>query len=125
MAKYRCKVIKMVLKIYSEVPLDKSMQHIATSLPVYIEIQLTSFCVMHAFTEGFFRKHFKTAVVLWMPFKSQFRDGLCVLIMYASLKSKMSQLFALSVIVALFLIWQILNLFKLKELLSTLNKSTI
>ena len=67
MAKYRCKVIKMVLKIYSEVPLDKNTQHIATSQPVYIEIQLTGFCVMQAFTEGFFRKDFKTAVVLWMP----------------------------------------------------------
>ena len=54
MAKDRCKVIKMVLKIYSVVPLDKNMQHIATSQPVYIEIQLTGFCVMQAFTKGFF-----------------------------------------------------------------------
>ena len=67
MAKYRCKVIKMVLKIYLEIPLDKNMEHIATSQLVYIEIQLTGSCVMQAFTEGFFRKDFKTAVVLWMP----------------------------------------------------------
>ena len=46
MAKYSCKVIKMVLKICWEVPLDKNMQHIATSQPFYIEIQLTGFCVM-------------------------------------------------------------------------------
>ena len=43
------------------------MQHIATSQLVYIEIQLTGFCVMQAFTKDFFCKDFKTAVVLWMP----------------------------------------------------------
>ena len=43
------------------------MQHIAISQPVYIEIQLAGFCVMQAFTKGFFRKDFEIAVVLWMP----------------------------------------------------------
>ena len=42
------------------------MQHIATSQPVYIEIQLTGFSVMQAFTNRYFRKDFKTVVVLWM-----------------------------------------------------------
>ena len=59
MAKYRCKVIKMVLKTYLEIPLDKNMQHIATSLPVYINIQLTDFWVTQASTERFFRKDLK------------------------------------------------------------------
>ena len=54
MAKYKCKVIKMVLKIYSEASLHKNMQDIANSQPVYQEIQLTCFYVMQAFTEGFF-----------------------------------------------------------------------
>ena len=40
------------------------MQHIATRQPVYIQIQLTGFCVMQAFTKGYFQKDFKTAVVL-------------------------------------------------------------
>ena len=43
------------------------MQHVATSQPVYIEIQLTVFCVVQAFTKGFFRKDFKTALVYWIP----------------------------------------------------------
>ena len=59
--------VTMVLKIYSEISLDKNMQHIAASQLVYIEIQFTGLCVMQAFTEGFFRKDFETAVVLWMP----------------------------------------------------------
>ena len=42
------------------------MQRVVTSQPVYIEIHLTGFCVMQAFTKGFFRKDFKTAAVLWM-----------------------------------------------------------
>ena len=42
------------------------MQHIATSQPVYIEIQLTGFSVMQAFTNRYFRKDFKTVAVLWM-----------------------------------------------------------
>ena len=41
------------------------MQHIASSRPVYIEIQLTGFCVIQAFTKWFFQKDFKTAVVLY------------------------------------------------------------
>ena len=64
MAKCRCKVIKMVLKIYSEIPLDKNMQHIATSQLVYIEIQLTGFCMMQAFIERFSRKE-RTERTLW------------------------------------------------------------
>ena len=35
------------------------MQHIATSQLVDIEIQLTGFFVMQAFTEGFFEKTLK------------------------------------------------------------------
>ena len=42
------------------------MQYKATSQPVYIEIQLTGFCVMQAITNGYFRKDFKAVVVLWM-----------------------------------------------------------
>ena len=101
------------------------MQHIATSQLVYTEIQFTGFYVIQAFTKGFFRKDFKTAIVLWMPLDYSlgmvyvFRS--CML--PCKIISKMFQLFALSITVVLFLIWQILNFFKLKELLSTLNKS--
>ena len=31
MAKYRCKLIKMALTIYLEIPLDKNMQHSSQS----------------------------------------------------------------------------------------------
>ena len=64
MAKYCCKVIKMVLKSLFGNTLDKNMKHIAASQLVYIEIQFTDFCVIQAFTKGFFWKDFKTAVVL-------------------------------------------------------------
>ena len=64
------------------------MQHIVTSQLVYIKIQLTGLCVMQVFPKGFFRKDFKIVVVLWMPLDHSLGDGLCVLIMYASLKSK-------------------------------------
>ena len=50
MAKYRFKVIKMVLKACSEIPLNKNKQYIATSQLVYIEIQFTGFYVIQAFT---------------------------------------------------------------------------
>ena len=60
MAKYRCKVIQMIVKIYSEIPLDKNTQHIATSQPVYIEIQIAGFCVMQAFTEGLIKQFSKS-----------------------------------------------------------------
>ena len=43
------------------------MQHIANSQPAYIEIELTGFHVMQAFTKGFFQKDFKSALVLWIP----------------------------------------------------------
>ena len=43
------------------------MQHIANSQRAYIEIELTGFHVMQAFTKGFFQKDFKTALVLWTP----------------------------------------------------------
>ena len=43
------------------------MQDIATSQLVYIKIQFTGFHVIEAFRQGFIRKDFKTAVVLWMP----------------------------------------------------------
>ena len=79
------------------------MQHIATSQLVYIEIQLTCFCVMQAFTKGFFRKDFKTAVVLFMPLDHSLGMIYVFLIMYASMKSRTFQLFGLSVAVALFL----------------------
>ena len=46
--------------------LEKNMKHIAASQLVYIEIQFTDFCVIQAFTEGFFWKDFKTTVVLWI-----------------------------------------------------------
>ena len=109
MAKYRCKVIKMVLKISSEISLDKNMQHIATSQPVYIEIQ-TALSPLGGLTckkkkkinwllrnASIHRRIFPKS--LWNScssldaFKPQFKDGLYVLITYASLKSKMSQLY--------------------------------
>ena len=65
--KYRCKVIKTVLKSQFGKPFDKNVQHIATSQLVYIKIQLTGFNVIQAFTKGFFPKDFKAAVVFWMP----------------------------------------------------------
>ena len=120
MAKYRCKVIKMVLKSLFLKTLDKNM-HIATSQLVYIEMQFTGFYVIHASINGFFLKRLCNSCSSLDAFRPQFRDGLCVLILCASLKSKMLQLFALSITTALFLIWQILNLFKLKELLSALT----
>ena len=66
MAKYCCKVIKMVLKSLFGNTLNKNRQHIAASQLVYIEIQFTGFCMIQAFSKGFFWKDFKTAVVLWM-----------------------------------------------------------
>ena len=63
-AKYCCKVIKMVLKSLFGNTLDKNMKRIAASQLVYIEIQFTDFCVIQTFTRGFFWKVFKTAVVL-------------------------------------------------------------
>ena len=57
----------MVLKVYSEMPLNKSNQNIATSQLVYIEIQFTGFYVIQAFNKGFSWKELKTASVLWMP----------------------------------------------------------
>ena len=59
MAKYSCKVIKMVLKSLFGNTLNKNMKHIAAS-------QFTGFCVIQTFSKGFFWKDFKTAVVLWM-----------------------------------------------------------
>ena len=105
-------------------PLTKNIYHTATSQLICIEIQLTGFYMVQAFTAKFFRKDFKTAVVPWMHL-GQNLERVYVLIMYDSFKSKMFQLFALSIRVVLYLIWHILNLIKLKELLSTLNKSTI
>ena len=66
MAKYCCKVIKMVLKSLFGNTLNKNRQHIAASQLVYIEIQFTGFCMIQTFSKGFFWKDFKTAVVLWM-----------------------------------------------------------
>ena len=54
MGKYCCKVIKMVSKSLFGNTLEKNMKHIAASQLVYIEIQFTDFCVIQAFTEGFF-----------------------------------------------------------------------
>ena len=34
MAKYRCKLIKMALTIYLEIPLDKNMQHSKLLIPL-------------------------------------------------------------------------------------------
>ena len=60
------KVIKMVLKVYSEISFSKSMYIISTSQLICIEIQLPGFYLMQAFAERFLRIDFKTAVVLWM-----------------------------------------------------------
>ena len=54
MAKYRCKVIKMVLKKTIGKYLSMKACNAATSQPVYKEIQLTGFCVMQTFTKGYF-----------------------------------------------------------------------
>ena len=54
MAKYCCKVIEMVLKSLFGNTLNKNMQHIAASQLVYIEIQFTGFCMIQAFSKGFF-----------------------------------------------------------------------
>ena len=84
--------------------------------------------MIQAFTKGSLRKDFKTAVVLGVIVVVCHILGMVsVLIMYVSLKSKMFELFALSVTVVLFLIWQILNLFKLKDNYQQLptNKSRI
>ena len=84
--------------------------------------------MIQAFTKGSLRKDFKTAVVLGVIVVVYYILGMVsVLIMYVSLKSKMFELFALSVTVVLFLIWQILNLFKLKDNYQQLptNKSRI
>ena len=54
MAKYCCKVIKMVLKSLFGNTLDKNMKRIAASQLVYIEIEFTDFCVIQTFTRGFF-----------------------------------------------------------------------
>ena len=66
MVKYQCKV-KMLLKVYLEIPLNNNKQRIATSQLLYIEIQFAGFYMIQAFLKGFFCKNFKTAVVLWMP----------------------------------------------------------
>ena len=84
--------------------------------------------MIQAFTKGSLRKDFKTAVVLGVIVVVYHILGMVsVLIMYVSLKSKMFELFALSGTVVLFLIWQILNLFKLKDNYQQLptNKSRI
>ena len=57
----------MVSKVYLQIPLNKSMHLIETSQPFCIEIRLTGFYMIQAFTEWFFGKDFKTAIVLWMP----------------------------------------------------------
>ena len=73
MAKYRCKIIKMVLKVCSEIPLNKNRQHIAASQLVYTEFQFLGLYVIQSFIKGFFQKGFKTSIVCWMPLDHSLR----------------------------------------------------
>ena len=59
MAKYCCKVIKMVLKSLFGNTLKKSLQYMATSPMVDIEVQLTGLCIIQMFTKRFIRKTLK------------------------------------------------------------------
>ena len=59
MAKYCCKVIKMVLKSLFGNTLKKTLQYMATSPKVDIEVQLTGLCVIQMFTKRFIRKTLK------------------------------------------------------------------
>ena len=60
------KVIKMVLNVYSEIPLSKNIHHIATSQLIRTEIKLTRFYMIQGFTERYFRKETSKALVLRM-----------------------------------------------------------
>ena len=53
MVKYQCKV-KMLLKVYLQIPVNNNKQLIATSQLLYIEIQFAGFYVIQAFIKGFF-----------------------------------------------------------------------